>query len=106
MKSNEEGSKESGKEDLFAMVFAVFLMLIVPIGIWIPDEISRQQQMAKWRKLPLSERGGYVTKDGQYIPPSYLTEINPAELPPNYGPCNRKVVNPQPNCNFGVSKLR
>ena len=78
-------------------------MALVIIGISIPEEISRQQKMAEWRKLPLSERGGYVTKDGKYIPPSYLFsgENLDSELPPYYGSCNRRVVNPQPNCYFG-----
>ncbi len=93
IKNNEEGSKESDKEELFAMVFVAFLMLIVPIGIGIPEEISRQQEIAKWRKLPLSERGGYVTKDGKYIPPTYLRRVKDTRSHLQ-SLCNPRVVNP------------
>lgn len=74
MRNNEKITKESEKKELFAMLFIAFLMSLMVIGIGIPEDISQQQKMAKWRKLLLSERRGYVTKDSKYkyVPPSHL----------------------------------
>ena len=92
MKNNEENRRESDKEMFFSILFAGFLMALVIIGISIPEEIRRQQKMAEWRKLPLSERGGYVTNDGKYIPPTYLGRVKDTRYRPQ-PQCNPRVVN-------------
>lgn len=93
MRSNEEATKESKKEKLFGMLFIAFLMSFLVIGIRKIEDINQQQKMAEWRKLLLSERGGYVTKDGKYIPPSYLRKKRNIKNSAFYPHCNFRVVN-------------
>lgn len=91
MKNNEEDRKKSAAE-LFAILSPGVLIGLVMIGFSIAEEISQRQKIAEWRKLPLSERGGYINEDGKYIPPSYLGRAKDTRSRPQ-PQCNPKVVN-------------